>query len=120
MGYNQGRAEQGEEAELKVELALGSLKKKGFVLDFIRAKKHGELDISGIDFLIRLFGGMALLLQVKSSKRPARRHYSRYPDISCIIVEPRQSDIGGIERRVRAIMRKKIKNFKRNFSGFLK
>ena len=111
MGYN-GNRDQGEEAELRINLALGGLLKKKIITGFMRAKKHGELDINGIDFLIKLSHGFAMLLQVKSSKSSLKRHHSRYPNIPCVVVEPRHTDIRSIERRIKAIIKKKFSNFK--------
>lgn len=108
------RYDQGQEAEEKVAIALLKLKGIGLISDYIRADKHSQLDVAGIDFLISLNCGLAFLLQVKSSTSSVKRHYIRHPNIPCITVLPRQDRIRPIERRIMAIIRKKRKAF---FSG---
>lgn len=112
--------DQGEEAEFRISLALDQLKEKQFIYGYIRAKKNGELDACGIDFLIKLFGGLALILQVKSSHSSVRRHHYKYPHIPCIVIEPRHKRIRSIERRIMALVRNKILMLRKRYAKFIK
>ncbi|OGY65244.1 MAG: hypothetical protein A3A04_02150 [Candidatus Harrisonbacteria bacterium RIFCSPLOWO2_01_FULL_40_28] len=101
--------DQGQEAESKVERALFFLKEHKFISRYINAKKNGELDNEGIDYLIILKTGMACLLQVKSSRSSLSRHKKKYPDTPYIIVEPRDCSIKLIEKRIVGIIRKALR-----------
>lgn len=94
------------EAERKVACVLDKLKEDGEIFGYFWTKKNGELDRNGIDFLIMFRCGLAMALQIKSARSVVKRHYEKYPQIPCMVVEDRHK-LRNVRRRIQSLIRKR-------------
>lgn len=82
-------------AEVAVARVLKKFIQQGLIERYLWAKKHGELDVDGTDFLIYLkkeiYNGLSLSLQVKFNTNGddnylVQEHLSKHPHIPFVII----------------------------------
>lgn len=92
---NDGHYVQINHAEAAIARVLKQFLKQGLIKRYLWAKKHGELDTDGADFLIYLkkeiYSGLSLSLQVKFNTNGndnylTQEHLDKHPHIIFIII----------------------------------
>jgi len=100
--------QRGEFSEERVERILEKIKEGREIDGFLRTRHGSSLDRQGIDFVIFLFGGRRIFIQVKSSPTGALKHIQRGLEkgkiVPCIVVDPLLSD-EGIEDNILKIIK---------------
>ncbi len=90
---------------------LNSWKQSKRILDAVQLQ---ELDSKGIDLLVMLRGGLAVIVQVKTSDRHVKKHHARYPAVKFLYIVknfPRHRDDLEIIEIVEEDFRKEINDF---------
>jgi len=88
--------QRGEFSEERVERILEKIKEGREIDGFLRTRHGSSLDRQGIDFVIFLFGGRRIFIQVKSSPTGALKHIEtgleRGKIIPFVVINPLLSD----------------------------
>lgn len=74
------------ETELLFRETLEELKKENKISGFIHAKKNGDIDSNGIDFLVFLIGGLSVTVQIKSLSAKIEEHLRKHPLVQLVII----------------------------------
>lgn len=102
------------EAELKVKTVLEQLVSQGLILGFIHSKPNGQIDADGMDFLLKLKGGLLLPIQVKERncgtrcKKVVEMHFGRHPLVLFILFVniKKKNHVWTLEKKIRRFIRK--------------
>lgn len=81
-----------DKAELVTKSILEKLVKSGYLIGFIHAKPGSQLDAEGIDFLVFIYGGFMLPIQIKNRNKTAvpaekivKNHHRKHPNVQLIL-----------------------------------
>ncbi len=94
----------GMRMEVKAFNALYRYPTPWWIVAVLGVDPYSELDHQGIDLLVfTKYGDEPVPLQIKSSKMGAEDHWSKHPEIPCVVVSPNDSVYKVRKRLVRTI-----------------
>ena len=91
-------------SEMLVDMALRQMQKESGIIHFIHARRYGQLDSAGIDFIIFFGKGICIPLQVKSRQSCVNRHIKKHPHIEAVLVARAGEDLREVKERLEKLV----------------